>query len=663
MSNIDDLSVNAIRVLAADAIQQANSGHPGLPLGSAAMAYELWARHMKHNPKNPKWANRDRFVLSGGHGSTLLYSLLHLFGYGLTVDDLKNFRQEDSLTPGHPEYGHTVGVEATTGPLGAGMGMAVGMALAEAHMSAVFNREGYPIVDHYTFALGGDGCMMEGVSSEAFSLAGTLGLGKLIVLYDSNNISIEGDTQIAFTEDVAKRMEAFGFQTLTVEDGNDLEAIGRAIEAAKAEKTKPSFITVKTQIGYGCPAKQGKASAHGEPLGADNVKAMKDNLGWEKHDPFYVPDSVYAHYKSIAEANAKAEEEWNRLFAAYAKAHPAEKALWDTYHAEDPAERLLNDEDFWAYEDKPDATRNLSGVMINRIKDALPNMVGGSADLAPSNKTEMKGAGDFSRRDYAGRNLHYGVREFAMAAIANGIALHGGLKTYVATFFVFSDYVKPMARLAALMGLPVTYVLTHDSIGVGEDGPTHEPIEQLAMLRSTPNFTVFRPADATETAAAWYYAISNKTTPTALALTRQNLPQLKGSSKETLKGGYILEESNKSMPDGILIASGSEVELAVNARAALLKEGIDVRVVSMPSMDLFERQDDGYKERVLPKAVRARVAVEAASDFGWGKYVGLDGATVTMRGFGASAPAKALFQKFGFTTENVVAAMKRVLNA
>lgn len=663
MSNIDGLSVNAIRVLAADAIQQANSGHPGLPLGSAAMAYELWAKHMKHNPKNPKWANRDRFVLSGGHGSTLLYSLLHLFGYGLTVDDLKNFRQADSLTPGHPEYGHTVGVEATTGPLGAGMGMAVGMALAEAHMSAVFNREGYPIVDHYTFALGGDGCMMEGISSEAFSLAGTLGLSKLIVLYDSNKISIEGDTEIAFTEDVAKRMEAFGFQTLTVEDGNDLEAIGKAIEAAKAEKTKPSFITVKTQIGYGCPAKQGKASAHGEPLGADNVKAMKDNLGWEKHDPFYVPDAVYDHYKAIAEANAKAEEEWDRLFAAYAKVHPKEKALWDTYHAEDQAERLLNDEDFWAYEDKPNATRNLSGVMINRIKDALPNMIGGSADLAPSNKTEMKGAGDFSRRDYAGRNLHYGVREFAMAAIANGIALHGGLKTYVATFFVFSDYVKPMARLAALMGLPITYVLTHDSIGVGEDGPTHEPIEQLAMLRSTPNFTVFRPADATETAAAWYYAISNKTTPTALALTRQNLSQLKGSSKEALKGGYILEDSKKSTPDGILIASGSEVELAVSARAALLKEGIDVRVVSMPSMDLFERQDGGYKERVLPKAVRARVAVEAASDFGWGKYVGLDGATVTMRGFGASAPAKTLFQKFGFTTENVVATMKRVLNA
>ena len=661
MNTIDNQSVNALRILAADAVQKANSGHPGLPLGSAPMAYELWAKHMNHNPKNPKWFNRDRFILSGGHGSSLLYALLHLFGYGLTIEDLKNFRQEDSLTPGHPEYGHTVGVEATTGPLGAGMGMAVGMAMAEAHLSSIFNKDQYPVVDHYTYVLGGDGCMMEGISYEAFSLAGTLGLSKLIVLYDSNKISIEGDTDIAFTEDVAKRMEALGFQTLTVEDGTDLNAIGKAIEAAKAEKTKPSFITVKTQIGHGCPAKQGKASAHGEPLGEDNIKALKENLNWPNLEPFYIPNEVYENYKTIAADKAKTEEEWNRLFAAYIEKFPEMKNLWDKYYNEGNTEQLIDDKEFWAYEEKANATRSLSGNMINKLKEIMPNLIGGSADLAPSNKTEMKGAGDFSKTNYAGRNLHFGVRELAMAAIANGITLHGGLKTYIATFFVFSDYVKPMARLAALMGLPVTYVLTHDSIGVGEDGPTHEPIEQLAMLRAMPNFTVFRPADATETAAGWYYAINSKTTPTALVLTRQNLAQQKNSSKEALKGGYVLEKETKSVADGIIIASGSEIELAVKAREELLKENIDVRVVSMPSIDLYEKQSDEYKESVLPKNIRARIAVEAATDFGWGKYVGLDGKTVTMQGFGASAPAKVLFEKFGFTVENVVKTMKEVL--
>lgn len=663
MSKIDTQSVNAIRILAADAIQKANSGHPGLPLGSAAMAYELWAKHMKHNPKNPKWENRDRFILSGGHGSALLYSLLHLFGYGLTVEDLKNFRQDGSLTPGHPEYGHTIGVEATTGPLGAGMGMAVGMAMSEAHLAAIFNKPEFPVVDHYTFVLGGDGCMMEGISSEAFSLAGTLGLSKLIVLYDSNKISIEGSTDIAFTEDVAKRMESFGFQTITVEDGNDLAAIGAAIEQAKAEITKPSFITVKTQIGYGCPAKQGKASAHGEPLGADNIKALKENLGWDSQESFYVPTPVYDNYKNLAANGAQAEVAWNKLFAEYVVKYPAMQALWNKYYNEDLATELLNDEAFWAYEDKSNATRGLSGIMINRLKDILPNLFGGSADLAPSNKTEMKDVGSFSKENYAGRNIHFGVRELAMAAIGNGIALHGGLKPYVATFFVFSDYVKPMARLAALMNLPVTYVLTHDSIGVGEDGPTHEPIEQLAMLRAMPNFTVFRPADATETAAGWYYAITNKTTPTALVLTRQNLPQYKNSSKEALKGAYVIEKETKALADGIFLASGSEVELAIKAREELLKENIDVRVVSMPSLDLFEQQSDSYKESVLPKQVRARVAVEAAADFGWGKYVGLDGQTVTMKSFGASAPAKVLFEKFGFTVDNVVKTMREVLGA
>ncbi|MDD3173947.1 MAG: transketolase [Herbinix sp.] len=660
MSNIDTMSVNAIRVLSADGVQKANSGHPGLPLGSAAMAYELWAKHMKHNPLNPKWDNRDRFILSGGHGSMLLYSLLHLFGYGLTIEDLSNFRQENSLTPGHPEYGHTVGIEATTGPLGAGMAMAVGMAMGEAHLAAKFNKDNYPVVDHYTFVLGGDGCMMEGISSEAMSLAGTLGLGKLIVLYDSNKISIEGSTDITFTEDVKKRFEAFGFQTLVVEDGNDLEEIAAAIEAAKADLSRPSMITVNTKIGHGSP-KEGMASAHGEPLGVDNVKALREKLEWPSQEDFYVPDEVYANYKELAKAGAIAEESWNKMFAAYSKDYPELKALWDQYHDVNAAKDLLDNDDFWAFADKPEATRNISGIIINKIKNYLPNVIGGSADLAPSTKTYMNDMGDFSKDDYAGRNLHFGVRELAMAAIGNGLALHGGLRAYVSTFFVFSDYVKPMARLSALMGLPLTFVLTHDSIGVGEDGPTHEPIEQLAMFRSMPNFTVFRPADATECIAAWYYAISSTKTPTALVLTRQNLPQLAGSSKEALKGGYVISPSKKAVPDAIIMASGSEVELGVNAQAELEKEGIDVRVVSIPSMDLFEAQSAEYKESILPKSVRARVAVEAATDFGWGKYVGLDGTTVTMKGFGASAPAGVLFKKFGFTTENVVKSVKSIL--
>ncbi|WFR57526.1 transketolase [Anaerocolumna sp. AGMB13025] len=661
MSNIDTLSVNAIRVLSADAVQKANSGHPGLPLGSAAMAYELWAKHMNHNPKNPKWPNRDRFILSGGHGSTLLYSLLHLFGYGdLSKDDLANFRQLNSLTPGHPEYGHTVGVEATTGPLGAGMAMAVGMAMAEEHLAAKFNKDGFPVMDHYTFVLGGDGCMMEGISSEAFSLAGTLGLNKLIVLYDSNKISIEGSTDIAFTEDVKKRFEAFGFQTLVVEDGNNLEEIGAAIEAAKADKTRPSMITVKTKIGFGSP-KEGMASAHGEPLGVDNVAAMREKLGWSHTDAFFVPEDVYDNFKAIAEKNASVEANWNQMFEDYSIKYPEMKELWDKYHDESIAKDLIDNEEFWAYADKPEATRNLSGVMINRIKDLIPGFIGGSADLAPSTKTYMKDEGDFSKDNYAGRNLHFGVRELSMAAIGNGLALHGGLRPFVSTFFVFSDYVKPMARLTSLMGLPLTYVLTHDSIGVGEDGPTHEPIEQLAMLRAMPNFTVFRPADATETIAGWYYAITSTNTPTALVLTRQNLPQYAGSSKDALKGGYIIANSAKEIPDAIILASGSEVEISVKAKEELMKEGIDVRVVSMPSMELFEAQTAEYKDSVLPKSVRARVAVEAAIDFGWGKYVGLDGAYVTMKGFGASAPAGELFTKFGFTTENVVAAVKSVL--
>ena len=658
MKNIDTLSVNAIRVLSADAIQKAKSGHPGLPLGSAAMAYELWAHHMNHNPADPQWPNRDRFILSGGHGSMLLYSLLHLFGYGnLSKEDLMQLRQMGSLTPGHPEYRHTAGVEATTGPLGAGMGMAVGMALAETHLAAVFNKENYPVVDHYTYVLGGDGCMMEGISSEAFSLAGTLGLSKLIVLYDSNQISIEGSTDIAFTENVQERMRAFGFQTLTVEDGNDLEAIGAAIEEAKADTSRPSFITVKTQIGYGCPAKQGTAAAHGEPLGDDNIRAMKEYLQWPSQEPFYVPDEVYAHYSSLAREKAETEAAWNVMFAAYCQEYPEMEELWNQYHDEALAEKLWDDAGFWAQGEKPEATRNLSGKVLNYVKDKLPNLIGGSADLAPSNKTHMNGEGDYSKADRKGRNLHFGVRELAMTAIGNGMMLHGGLRAYVATFFVFSDYTKPMARLSALMQLPLTFVFTHDSIGVGEDGPTHEPVEQLAMLRALPNFHVFRPCDAVETAAAWYSALTSRRTPTALVLTRQNLAPMAGSSREALKGGYVIDDC-EGTPDAILIASGSEVELAVKAKGLLQEEGWKIRVVSMPCMDLFEEQSEEYKESVLPKAVRKRVAVEALSGFGWGKYTGLDGACVCMTGFGTSGPQAELFKHFGFTPEHVAETVK-----
>lgn len=659
--NIDMKSVNAIRVLSADAIQKANSGHPGLPLGSAAMAYELWAKHMKHNPADPNWANRDRFILSGGHGSALLYSLLHLFGYGLTIDDMKNFRQLGSKTPGHPEYGHTVGVEATTGPLGAGMAMAVGMAMAENHLAATFNKEGYPVVDHYTFVLGGDGCMMEGISYEAFSLAGSLGLGKLIVLYDSNNISIEGNTNIAFRENVQERFRAFGFQTLLVKDGNDLEEISKAIEEAKADTTRPTMIEVKTKIGFGCPAKEGKASAHGEPLGVENVAALRKNLGWDIEESFVIPQDVYDNYKKIAEANAKEEEAWNAMFADYAQKYPEMKELWDTYHDKKRAEKLWDNAEFWKVPEKAEATRSLSGKLINIMKEELPNMFGGAADLAPSTKTYMADMGDYSKENPSGNNIHFGIRELAMAAIGNGIALHGGLRPFVSTFFVFSDYVKPMARLSALMGLPLTYVLTHDSIGVGEDGPTHEPIEQLAMFRAMPNFTVYRPADATETAAAWYYAATSEKTPTALVLSRQNLPQLEGSGREALKGGYVVAKETKAVPDAIVIASGSEVQLGIEAKKILAEEGVDIRVVSMPSMDVFEQQSQEYKEEILPKNVRARVAVEALSGFGWDKYTGLDGEIISMKSFGASAPGNLLFEHFGITAEAVVAAVKKTL--
>ena len=649
---LDKLCINAIRVLSADAIEKSKSGHPGLPLGAATMAYTLWS-NMNHNGKNPKWDNRDRFVLPAGHGSMLEYSLLHLFGYGITVEDIKNFRQVGSLTPGHPEYGHTQGVEITTGPLGQGICNAVGMAIAEAHLAEKFNKPGYEVVNHNTYAIVGDGCLMEGISGEASSLAGTLGLGKLVVLYDSNNISIEGNTDIAFREDVAKRYEAYNWQVIKVNDGNDIEAIENALEEAKKETTKPSMIIVKNQIGFGCPAKQGKASAHGEPLGAENVKAMKENLGWKQED-FYVPAQVYSNMDKYINAGVEKENSWNNLFERYKNEYPElaeEYSKWMS--GEIDSESLLNNEELWSF-DKEMATRESSGIMINRLANLIPNLIGGSADLAPSNKTYMTGKGDFSAEDRSGRNLHFGVREHAMAAIANGMYAHGGLKVFCATFFVFSDYMKGAMRLSSLMNLPVSYVLTHDSIGVGEDGPTHQPIEQLAALRSMPNMTVFRPADSKETSAAWYYAVTNGSTPTSLVLTRQKLPLYDGCAKRALKGGYILKDSKKEIPDVILMASGSEVELIYKAADELAARGIDARVVSIPSFEIFNAQDEAYKESVLPNSVRKRVAVEALTSFGWYQYVGLDGRIISLDTFGASGNADALFKQFGFTVENVV---------
>ena len=646
-------ALNAIRILSADQVQKANSGHPGLPLGAAPIAYELWANHMVHNPKNPKWINRDRFILSAGHGSAMLYSLLHLFGYDLPLSELKRFRQLDSLTPGHPEYGHTAGVEATTGPLGAGLGMAVGMAIAERYLASKFNRDGYNIFDHYTYALCGDGCLMEGISYEVLSLAGTLGLGKLIVLYDSNSITIEGGTDLAFHEDVTKRFEAMGFQTIEVPDGTDLAAIGRAIEEARAEKNRPSLIKITTVIGYGCPAKAGKASAHGEPLGEENVKLLRETLGWKYDEAFYVPDEVYQHYGKIAEKGAAAEDAWNRMFAEYSARYPELKAELDAWMSGSNAAKLENDENYWKKDTKANATRNISGSVINYVKDVVKELVGGSADLGPSNKTVMKDEASLSKDMPAGRNIHFGVREHGMTAVGNGILLHGGLRTYIATFLVFADFMKPMLRLASLMKIPQIAVLTHDSIGVGEDGPTHQPIEQLTMLRSMPNMDVWRPADEMETRAAWFSALTQKETPSVLALSRQNLPVLDGTSKEALKGAYIIHKENGSSPDIILMASGSEVSVAIEAAKLLEDEGKSVRVVSVPCLDVFEKQSSEYKESILPSGCRKRVAIEAGSSVSWGKYVGLDGAYVTMDRFGESAPAGELFKRYGFTAENV----------
>lgn len=653
----DQLGVNTIRTLSIEAVQKANSGHPGLPMGAAPMAYALWTKHLKVNPTTSRnWVDRDRFVLSAGHGSAMLYSLLHLSGYNVTIDDLKNFRQWDSKTPGHPEVHHTDGVEATTGPLGQGIAMAVGMAMAEAHLAATYNRDSFPIMDHYTYAICGDGDLMEGVSQEASSMAGHMKLGKLIVLYDSNDISLDGPTSKAFTENVGARYEAYGWQHILVKDGNDLDEIEAAIEAAKAETDKPTLIEVKTVIGYGAP-KEGTSSVHGAPIGEEGITAAKAVYGWEYPD-FTVPEEVAARFKeTMIDEGQKAEAAWNEMFKNYEHAHPELAKQFKEAFANQLPEGW--EQELPKYElGTSAASRVTSKETIQAISKVVPSFWGGSADLSASNNTMVAAEKDFEPGQYEGRNIWFGVREFAMAAAMNGIQLHGGSYVYGGTFFVFTDYLRPAIRLAALQKVPVTYVLTHDSVAVGEDGPTHEPIEQLASVRCIPNVHVIRPADGNETVAAWKIAMTSTETPTILVLSRQNLPVLEGTlehaSDSVQKGAYVLSPQKGEQPAGILIATGSEVNLAVEAQAKLAEEGIDVSVVSMPSFDLFEKQSAEYKESVLPKAVTKRVAIEAAASFGWERYVGTEGKTITIDHFGASAPGGLVLEKFGFTPENVV---------
>ncbi len=655
--DIRQKTINNIRTLAADTVQKAKSGHPGAPMGMAPMAYAVWIKEMKHNPKDPAWKDRDRFVLSSGHASSLIYTMLHLTGYGLTMDDMKQFRQWGSKTPGHPEYRHTVGVETTSGPLGQGVANAVGFAIAETMMAAHFNRPGFPVVDHRVYAFCGDGCMMEGIASEAASLAGTLELGKLTLLYDDNEISIEGNTDIAFKEDVGKRFEAYGWQVIRLKDGNDVDAVCAAIEDGKKDP-RPTLIVCPTKIGFGCPAKEGKPSAHGEPLGEENVAETKKNLGMPA-DSFCVLPEVYAHVEEEMKKNEAAEKAWDDLFAAYCREYPDLAAEWEQWHNPELTDDVALNDALWQWEGKI-ATRATSGEMINRLAKLLPNLVGGSADLAPSNKTYIKDGGDYSAQNRAGRNLHFGVREHAMGAICNAIALHGGLRVFCGTFFVFSDYMKHAIRMAAIMKLPVTFVFTHDSIGVGEDGATHEPIEQLAGLRAIPDLLVFRPADGKETTAGWLTALTAGL-PTCLILTRQNLPQYENSGCEAMKGGYILADSDKETPDVLLLASGSEVEQMMGAKEELKKEGVDARVVSMPCMELFLRQSKEYQEKVIPAAVRARVAMEAGATMPWYRFTGLDGRVIGIDHYGASAPYAVLFREFGFTVENAVQTAKEVL--
>lgn len=664
-TNIEQLAINTIRTLSIDAIEKAKSGHPGLPMGAAPMAYALFTDFMNHSPKNSKWFNRDRFVLSAGHGSMLLYSLLHLCGYDVTIDDIKNFRQWKSRTPGHPEVLDTDGVEATTGPLGQGIAMAVGMAMAEAHLAAKYNRQGYPIIDHYTYSLVGDGDIMEGISHEAASLAGHLGLHKLIVLYDSNDISLDGDLNKAYSDDIKKRFEAYHWQVLRVDDGNDVEAIRDALRQAKENKTQPTLIEVKTIIGYGSPNKAGSSKAHGAPLGEEEVKLTKAYYGWS-HEPFYVSEEVYAHFKEkVQQRGEQLESEWNKLFQSYKEAYP---------QLASELELAINNElpedyakDVPVYEAGKDvlATRVASSDAINTFAKTVPYLFGGSADLASSNNTMIKDADDFQKDNYAGRNIWFGVREFAMGAMLNGMALHGGLKVYGGTFFVFSDYLRPAIRLSALMKTPVTYVFTHDSIAVGEDGPTHEPVEHLASFRAMPNVSVIRPADANETIAAWQLALESKDKPTLLVLTRQGLPTLDVPLEKVRegvrKGAYVISDAKERI-DAILIATGSEVNLAIEAQKELYKQNIDVRVVSMPSWDLFEKQPDSYKEEVLPSSIEKRMSIEMASSLGWERYVGKDGKILSVDKFGASAPGNIVVKEYGFSVENVVNEVKDLIN-
>lgn len=667
--SLEQLCVNSIRFLAIDAVEKANSGHPGLPMGAAPMAFVLWDRLMRYNPKNPNWVNRDRFVLSAGHGCMLQYALLHLTGYdSVSLEDIKQFRQWGSKTPGHPENFVTAGVEVTTGPLGQGIANAVGLAMAEAHLAAKFNKPDSTIIDHYTYAIVGDGCNMEGISGEAASLAGHLGLGKLIVLYDDNSISIEGSTDIAFTEDVNKRFEAYGWHVQHVEKGNgedndSLDSIAQAIEAAKAVTDKPSFIKITTLIGYGSPNKVNTYGVHGSALGKDEVKLTRENLGWS-YPEFEIPQDALAHFRKAVDRGAAAEAEWNQTFADYKAKYAEEAALLERMLSGELPANWANCLPTYTPESKADATRNISGNILNAIAETLPELIGGSADLAPSNKTALKCTGDFQKGAYAERNLHFGVREHAMGAICNGIALHGtGLIPYGATFLVFTDYMRNAIRLSALAEARVIWVMTHDSIAVGEDGPTHQPVEHVASLRMIPNLNVYRPADGNETSAAYKVAIESKETPTLLALSRQNLPNLAGSSIEKAeKGGYVLSCGFAPEElDLILIGTGSEVELCVKAADILKAEGKKVRVVSLPCWERFEAQSEEYKESVLPKGIKKRVAVEAGVTFGWQRYTGDNGACVGIDTFGSSAPGEVALDKFGFNVDNVVAVAKKVI--
>ena len=662
-NNNDALTINAIRALSIDAIEKANSGHPGLPLGAAPFAYVLWAKNMMHNPKNPTWFNRDRFVLSAGHGSALLYSMLHMAGYGLSMEELKNFRQWGSKTPGHPEYGHTVGVEATTGPLGQGIGMAVGMAMAESHLAAKYNRDGYDVVNHYTYALCGDGDLMEGVSHEASSLAAHLKLGRLILLYDSNDISLDGDLHKSFSESVKERYEAYGWHYLRVDDANNLEAVDEAIKEAKKVEDKPTIIEIKSIIGMGAP-NQGTSKVHGAPLGKEGVKITKEFFQYN-HEDFTVPQEAYDTFQGhIEEYGVAGNKVWDELFEGYKKAYPElAKELEDAISGKLPEDFTTDLPSYAA--GKGVATRNASGEAINYFAKKLPSLFGGSADLAGSNKTTISGAGDFSAENRSGRNIWFGVREFAMGTMMNGMHLHGGLRVFGGTFFVFSDYVRPAVRLSALMGLPVVYVFTHDSVAVGEDGPTHEPIEHLPSFRAMPNLTVLRPADGNETYAAWKVALESESTPTILALSRQNLTTMPLPMEEVVegvkRGAYIASPSEKEVSDVLLIATGSEVPLAYEAQQELKKEGIEAAVVSMPSWDLFEKQDKAYKEKVLNPSVKKRLAMELSNPLGWERYVGDEGKILGIDTFGASAPGELVMEKFGFNVPNVVSMVKDLL--